>query len=181
MESMSSWAVPNCTRTTGKFAHAVIEAKEMLPDEELAPERLADASTMQRSRGTKNDVAGLKVKMSRMPCSELLLKSSSVGSLRKRLLRPPNFPSSCNACTQNQETRFKWAHAIEVYFGHASAWEFAECPRFSETGLVAAPQPFRSLWARASLKGNAMSEVSTAVVHANQGTPTPFKPNTMVA
>ena len=64
-------------------------------------ERMFCINTMQRSKGTRNEVSGLNIKIILKPCSGLLFASNSNGLLRNARLRPPSLPISCIALAPN--------------------------------------------------------------------------------
>lgn len=70
----------------------------------------------QRSSGTRKEVEGWKVRMRRRPCSGLSFRSSSRGSFRKRLLRPPSFPSSASACAEESSSNLRLQPCRQEYF-----------------------------------------------------------------
>ena len=60
-------------------------------------------SAMLLSRGTRNEVEGWKVRMSRKPCSGFSLYSNSAGDRRKRLFLPPIFPNKFRTCSTAEQ------------------------------------------------------------------------------
>ena len=98
--------------------------------------RMVRISWMHRSRGTKKEVSGLNVSMSRRPCSGFCFASSSRGSRRKHRDRPPNFPSIWSALAP-KGAPLCWglssAHSASMSCGSTSAMHGSRKSGFSES------------------------------------------------